>query len=626
MSKDSGWAIAFLIPITLFLGVIGYFIIMANFSFYDDEGLVIYALKNFLQGNALYDEVYTQYGGAYYLIHELIMKCFHLLPDHNNIRLISLVFWCLGSFFLAWAVHRFTRNIFVACISLLLSFVESSVIINEPGHPQALLYVLLSLTVFSITFLPQIWAFITIGVCCGLCFSVKINVGIYMILGIGWSMLSLAHSNRLLDICKKVIGALILIFPVVLMRDKIAEVPFFYYLFISLIAIISLYLVNPSKNREKWPLSGILYSTLSFVVIFFFVNLIVLVRGTSLPGLYEGLIGQHLAFAQVFWLTPPFRKGNLINAILSFALCLIYIFTHRRNQNNVKFINKFNNFLNLTKLAVVGFSLFYTRSLDSTLPRLMLLILFSWSWLFILPPLSAHLSRDNYFQRYTLLSLGTLYFLIAYPVAGSQLSWSIILIIPIFSLFLSDLLKLYFNLSYKGIFLKIFSIGFVTVLVGLTFIRPYRKTKALIFSYFNNQSSTVLLGSSLIRLPKSRMSVYEKLTLNIRGNARHLLTTPGMYSFSIWSGVDSPTRMNQTNWPFVLDDTEQQKIVDKISPLQKVIVVYSERAMKMWNTQKTPPAGPLLNYIKDNFVMVKSFGDYQLLVRKSELQDFKSYE
>ena len=122
--------------LTCGLGVWGFFKIMTAFMPYDDEGMLIYALKNFFDGNILYDELTTQYGPGFFLINGWIMNIFRLMPTHDHTRLLSLAYWLIGSLLLAISVFRLNRNILTSAITLLISFIISSVIINEPGHPQ----------------------------------------------------------------------------------------------------------------------------------------------------------------------------------------------------------------------------------------------------------------------------------------------------------------------------------------------------------------------------------------------------------------------------------------------------------------------------------------------------------
>ena len=69
------------VPPILLCGMIAGLLVWAGgiqlfhrFMLYDDEGYVLISLKNFSLHGSLYDQVYSQYGPAFYLIYDALQR------------------------------------------------------------------------------------------------------------------------------------------------------------------------------------------------------------------------------------------------------------------------------------------------------------------------------------------------------------------------------------------------------------------------------------------------------------------------------------------------------------------------------------------------------------------------
>src|SRR5258708_8661394 len=72
---------------------------------YDDEGYMMWTVKNFLAGHALYDQVVTVYGPFYYLYEWIILSVTGAPAASDSLRLVSAAFWvaaALVAFLLAY--------------------------------------------------------------------------------------------------------------------------------------------------------------------------------------------------------------------------------------------------------------------------------------------------------------------------------------------------------------------------------------------------------------------------------------------------------------------------------------------------------------------------------------------
>ena len=66
-SASKAWVVVLFAALLAAGAATGFCQIFSTFARYDDEGYVMASLQSFLNGHALYDEVYSTFGPAYYL-------------------------------------------------------------------------------------------------------------------------------------------------------------------------------------------------------------------------------------------------------------------------------------------------------------------------------------------------------------------------------------------------------------------------------------------------------------------------------------------------------------------------------------------------------------------------------
>src|SRR3954465_9718367 len=63
-----------------------------TFMFYDDEGYVLFSLKNFAEVGGLYDRVYSQYGPFFFLFRRGL-HALGLEFTNNSARVLGVCYW-----------------------------------------------------------------------------------------------------------------------------------------------------------------------------------------------------------------------------------------------------------------------------------------------------------------------------------------------------------------------------------------------------------------------------------------------------------------------------------------------------------------------------------------------------
>jgi len=168
----------------------GYHQVFSTLAPYDDEGYVMMSVSQYLQGRPLYDDVFTQYGPAYYTIQAAMHQGLGLTVNHDVTRLTTLAIWLIVSSCGAWCVYRMTTSPLVAMSGFGCVFFHLDKLCLEPGHPQELIALCLVGVVSAGLCLDDrrtIWRCVGwgwLGILLSVALLTKLNIGLFLGLGI----------------------------------------------------------------------------------------------------------------------------------------------------------------------------------------------------------------------------------------------------------------------------------------------------------------------------------------------------------------------------------------------------------------------------------------------------------
>ncbi|MCC5021501.1 MAG: hypothetical protein J6386_01185 [Candidatus Synoicihabitans palmerolidicus] len=123
------------------LAVIAYLMMFTTFMFYDDEGYVLISLRNFISGQSLYREVFSQYGPWPYVYHLGISQLLQSPITHTVGRIVTIIHWliCAGAAgVIAARLSRHSEAGASATLATLTAFVVLWRMVAEPSHPGSL--------------------------------------------------------------------------------------------------------------------------------------------------------------------------------------------------------------------------------------------------------------------------------------------------------------------------------------------------------------------------------------------------------------------------------------------------------------------------------------------------------
>src|SRR6266567_4620692 len=181
----------------LFLGV------AATYAFYivfsrqmsPDEGYLMITVQSFIEGNPLYDSVFTHYGPFYYAYEWIIHRLLSIPLTVDATRLLCLFHWLTAATLLGFAARNMTRSALTGVFVFTQATIHLTAIASEPGHPQELIVVLLALgTLVATRDLKRSRLFeMAAIVTAGLLFT-KINIGMFS--GLALLLAMHCHSSR----------------------------------------------------------------------------------------------------------------------------------------------------------------------------------------------------------------------------------------------------------------------------------------------------------------------------------------------------------------------------------------------------------------------------------------------
>src|SRR5258708_5636207 len=131
----------------LFLGAaIAYaFYVVFSRSMSPDEGYLMITVQSFIEGNALYDTVFTHYGPFYYAYEWVVHSLFSVPLTHDATRMLCILHWLTAAVLLAVAAGRIMKSQLAGLFVFTQAVVHLAPLANEPCPPQDLIAALLGL-------------------------------------------------------------------------------------------------------------------------------------------------------------------------------------------------------------------------------------------------------------------------------------------------------------------------------------------------------------------------------------------------------------------------------------------------------------------------------------------------
>jgi hypothetical protein len=558
---------------------------------FDDEGLVLAAVQNYKEGLVPYRQFDTQYGPA-------VLELYARLgfPGAGPVTINhSRVLTCLlaGGILLVLAgqIARFTGRPLLAGLAAVLALTVLYERVYEPIHPNwgiALLTGAIALCLGR----RGGWREIAAGVLAALLLFMKVNAGLLAVAAAGMVLLGNPPRSSWLFWVKLAAAALVLAAPFLLMGPLFGTDPYYLPQAISATLLILLVLLATGSFREglQPDLRGLvkfsagLMLTSAAALAYFIGG-----RGLTPAELWYGLLTQHNDFASSrFVPLGSTGSGGLIILALG---GLIGLWAARKRGARPAWI--------VLALGGVAAGLAYfmgNLQLLMTLPLVPLLYLLRREGE-PAPPHAPWLAAT--------LWIGVLFQLYAFPVAGSQLNFALLLALPavVAALPLVPLPARIRDWRYLS------AAGSVALVAGALFFFWHGQA-----AYESQTAVRELAGGSGVRVRPAEAAKLNGVLLNLNDpDFPNPLLMPYSARLPLTAGRFPMTRRGRTNWPFVYDAARQRALLEELQPYRPIHFLENPELMKFWGRGQRSSfglqPGPMLDLFQNTPVYARA-GDW----------------
>ncbi len=594
----------------------------SGFASYDDEGYMLTALKGFVNHGHLYDRVFTQYGPFYYEFWGGIFSALGIAVTHDSGRTATMAAWVVSSLVFGLATARITASALLGLAAQMLTFSALYVLANESMHPGGIICLLLAALIVIAALVrarPAPYAMAALGAGLAALFLVKINLGLFAIASVVLACVVSYPRLQALRWLRPLTEVGFVVIPFALMRSDLGEGWARHYALHVAAAALAVVIALRAREPEQRDDEELAWLVGGFVVMAIVVCVAIVGAGTSVSGLLDGVIRQPLRQAGAFTIPMQLSRRLYSFDLLALASAAAYWYGTRRRAGGAAG----GAWLAATSMFSIGVGVFMALSVTGkalpfdpgALPGFQLSFV-PFAWVALIGPFPGE-RADTAFARLLLPLLAVLQALHAYPVAGSQTLWSVVLLIPVGAICVAGGVRgLASSVGDAGERRALAGFGAVLAFALLWFVgnstlrEPLRDSPAA----YDGQVSLGLPGAEDIHVNPEEAALYQQVTAAIRDNCESLVMLPGMDSFYLWAEEEPPTGYTATGWPTLFDDAHQRRVIDDTRSISSLCLLKNVPLAAGWGNGKIP-RGPLIAYLHRGFVPIVKIGDYALLRR-----------
>jgi hypothetical protein len=639
---------AFRLRLLILLAIVStaYFVLFTTWAFYDDEGYVLWTLIHHRQGHVLYEEVFSQYGPAFYALDASLRVLIPFAYTTDGQRWLTFAFWIASTALLLRTLaclvprpepqnddrsYTSTGLFLFAAIAL---FWHQEKLALEPGHPQIWCSLLVCTSIYLIAARYQSRVSIASstvpllqGILAGTLFMIKPNVGIFLLAalpsGYLWSVRGTSRMHALAD---GLYTIALLALPWCLMWQQLHSIEAWVLPWIVSTSILGLRITmaqlqtssSTSEAHESIPSIACL-SRMSIGValsVAFFVAWSI-TQDVSLKTLKQGLLGQHSSLLS-YYFHPAIRSPWGWLAVCLFAAGFLSLLV----ANMSRWSRGWNRRLPTRVqwgcfFCVVSPTLISMDVMEGVLPlvhglqprgcseailALSPAIVVGWLVLRLAPattatnrPTVCSSASSDRIVIATIAAIAAFQPLIAYPVPGTQLSLGTLpLVLLLLDGFRIAWVENHFAPFYswlkqsKDVVFPRFNPAASLAVGAMIVCVPVMITGHRYLS----RNSLALPGADLLRLgdqQSQRISAWVKTVQesHVDSLAFRWHNRPSWY---LWTQLSPPHCQLPPSWTYLLSEDLQRQQLDQFGRLDRVLVIDEAYA-----PPATAPSSPLQN-------------------------------
>ena len=585
------------------LAWVGHRLVFAQFQEYDDEGYLLVTVQQFLKGLPIYDQVYTQYGPAYYLWQQVLHTVIGIPVTHDATRLVTIGVWLTCAALVGSIVWFLTKRQVLTVLGTVAAFMHLAQLAFEPGHPQelTLLAVLgaLALTTSRLVVNQRIGipASIGIWVLVAIAALTKINVGAFLGAALTLGLVTGLRRSRWQTVLERIVMAATLTMVPALMRAFVLRDDVAAYVVIMWCGLLASFIArsDDASDESLVTVSDLVVGVLAFAVGCFVIVVGIIYEGTSLRALFEGLFIAPLRLPSV----TLYRLPAPAVVVVAAPAALLAAWCWHRGLIRQRWIE-----VAALAWAVIMFMMSVAKMY--------------WG-LFAVGPLLAWLALTDgavfagqRAARRILVFAAIIMGLQAYPVPGTQLVLGTVLFVPLALVMIASVQE---ALSARTRSTKAAQPSFVRRAVLAVFaVAAAVNLGVQAQGYYARGVPLDLPSARSVRTTERNVATYRWLTANMRENCDAFLTTPGLNSLYFWTELAPVSPLNTTIWPLLFDDVQQRQILTVAERVDRFCVA--------WHPPRVDPvpppiaARPLMAWLLREFEPRGTFGEWEFRVRR----------
>ena len=589
------------------IGVFAFGSLFTTFVFWDDEGYFLLAYRDFLMGRTPYDDIYSVYGPYTFLSAGLFTAFDAANVTHDVLRWITLPVWLAIAILFAGLVWRWTGQFAVCIAVVLLIGLRLNGIAKAVGHPQ--LWIIAALTMLlwvGARWLSGVrhvrrafWA----GLITGVILLFKINIGLFILIAFALAVTLQLQDGRLRTLSfliSVLVASCLPAFMILNVAEAASEKLFVFVYVVSLVAII--FTASHQPRPDPVRPAALLWLSAGLILAISVGIGGVLATGTTPHGVVDGLIISPRLLSRMYH--NPFldagRRSSLLLCAFAAASANVVMIIRR-----VEFSQKTIALAGVKTLAgaVLLLSLWYDHRL-----ALSGSLLFLWLLVFDV----SQMEPVAYLERTLLALLSVLCSLQLFPMAGEQVDWATLLPMTAAAVLFADgtrtLSKQTVTLSVRYPIISPSTLG---LLLAGSLLASSAINAGRLWNRWRSLHAVDLPGTSWLRLPSEDTTRLSYMTNQIAANCRTVLSVPGLYSFSLWSGVPPMEQRRIPSWPFLWGNDVLEN--ELRNPQQGGCVLVSVPGYRFYqNFAAMPTNDDLLTTIRATMTPIASVQDLTL--------------
>src|SRR5262245_8384111 len=609
------WAAA-IAAVAVATGVLGYFAMFSIFNGHDDEGYLLLSLRQYIAGDTLYRQVYTQYGPFYYAVVGGILRTLGHAATTNDGRLFTLALWLVASILMGVTAANVTRSIPLAAAAQMLSFFVLTPLISEPIHPQALVALLVAgmVAVAAAVPLHRIrFRLAALGALGAAILLTKMNIGVFAFTALGFACVA-AFSSPWPRLLRPLLYIAVIAAPFVLMlHDLSADGNLRYATVVSLGALTVVAVASTVEPAAGTRTAWIFPTTAGAGILVAVVAVVMALHGVGVQDVIEAALIT-AAHQRSFFTFPLLLPLPLIAwAVLSSAVAAGWVLYHGRDgvPSFAATVGKFAVGITLW-LLLLGDPLFLDPGGGIGLG-----VAVGLAW-YAAVPISGSIDPVSAFKRLFLATLAVLCSLQAYPVAGTQVGMALFVFVPLGALAFADGWRAHEarrTLPAVPMAARMRAVVAGAVLLEVAIVAWLLPLREYARRYRTGVPLRIAAADQL-HLPADQAQTLEWLVRTLTQHCATFVSYPGLDSLYVMTGMRPPSGINPNDWMFMLDDVEQQAVVDAAQASPRLCAVRNRSYIRFWGQGRPVPDGPLVQFIERAFQPFESKDGYDVLLRK----------